>query len=406
MGQCKDNMNGLNVVRIGDQVLVCQKGSNEDRWFVHGYYQLSEIADMFGDRLASFTAFGRIMEFEGNTSNLYEIPTDSVPQFTASGPRVARKGILAYLRALPALVWKVRAVTTTHDVIWLIVTSISGIFANLLAPKDTIKVMQMVGERDAPLRQKYPRLAPLLVPLFEYLARLTLHRADLAVFVSDYLREKYGQNLKCPVIIANESHLRPWMINQVNRREVHSPLRVLYVGRLVHEKGVQVLLEAVTSVSKDKPCELWIVGSGPYEEELQTQATELGIKELVEWKGWVPWGEKLFTIMREADMLVMPSLIEGVGLVHIEAMSQSLPVIASRVDGIPEIVKDGASGILVEHADPAAIADAIRRIAKSEGPRQRFVTEGLKIARRNIFKAQTGKVIEAICGLAKQKNPR
>lgn len=396
----------LSVVRIGDQVLFQPRDSDEGKWFAEGYYQLKEIADMFGDRLASFTAFGRIMQVDSNVDDLYEIPTDSVPHFTASGPRVARKGILAYLCALPPLAWKVRKVATTHDVIWPIVTSLSGIFASLLAPKDTIKVMQIVGERNAPLRQKYPRLAPLLVPIFERLAKLALRRANLAVFASNYLKEKYGQDLECPVIVANESRLRPWMINKVDKREIHSPLRVLYVGRLVPEKGVQFLIQAIKSVSKTRPCELWVVGSGPYKEELQTQATELGIKELVEWKGWIPWGDELFAIMRKADMLVMPSLLEGVGLVHIEAMSQSLPVIASRVDGIPEIVKNEISGLLVEPGDANAITKAIRKVAEDRNLRQKVVNRGLEIARQNTFEAQTGRVIKRICQLTLQKGSR
>jgi len=403
----KMSRKGLAIVRIGDQALYRLK-DHKDQYFAEGYYQLREIADMFGDRLASFTAFGRIMQIEDYINHLYLIPIDSVPRFAEAGPRVERKGFLAYMRVLPKLVWKVRRTTVIHDVSWFILPSLAGVIGSLVASKRTLRVVQLVGEWSMPLRLRYPRLAPLIVPLAEWFIRLALHRADFAVFVSNYLKEKYGQKLQCQVMVANESRLRLGMIHKVNRQEIHNPLRILYVGRLVPEKGVQLLLEAVAFVSKEMSCELWIAGSGPFEEELRTKANELEIAELMHWKGWVPWGEKLFELMRETDVLVMPTLplIEGVGMVHFEAMSQSLPVIASRVDGIPEIVKDGVSGVLVEPGNPFAIAQAIRQIATDTKLRKKLVTEGLRVAKDNTVEIQTGRVIETICQLVYKKKKR
>lgn len=399
-------MNKLSLTRIGDQLLYLQSKNGKDRWFVEGYYQLKEIVEMFGDRLASFTAFGRIVQIEDGFCNLYEIPTNCVPYFAVSGPSITKRGLWAYLRVLLTLVGELRKVTASHDVSWFMMPSLAGLLGLLLTPRKGVRVAQLVGEWDMPMRMKYPYLAPILVPILENLTRQALARADIAVFVSEYLRNKFGRELHNQVMIANESRLRPWMIHNVDRCEVHKPLRVLYVGRLVPEKGVQFLLEAVALVSKEMPCELWIAGSGPFEENLKTKANGLGIAEFVQWKGWIPWGEKLFELMRDADVLVMPSLpnIEGVGMVHFEAMSQSLPVIATRVDGIPEILKDGISGMLVEPGDSQAIARAIRQVAVDVGLRQKLVTEGLRVAKENTVEEQTGRVIEAICALiAKRK---
>lgn len=397
------NNSGIKVARIGDQVLLHQRQNSENKWFTPSYYQLGEISDMFGDRLASFTAFGRIMHVDGDVSHLYQIPADSVPQFTVSGPRIVRKGLWAYLCALPALVWNARKVTGSHDVSWLMMPSLAGLVGSLAAPKRTLKVVQLVGEWSTPLRLRYPRLAPLVVPLAEWLIRLALRHADLAVFVSNYLKQKYGQKLKCQVMVANETRLRPWMIHKVDRREVHRPLRVLYVGRLVPGKGVPFLLEAIALIAQEMPCELWIAGSGPFEGKLKAKANELGVVKFIQWKGWVPWGEKLFELMREADVIVLPSMSEGLPLVLAEAMSQSLPVIASRVGGIPEIVKDGISGILVEPGNSPAIARAIRQVAIDTELRQKLVAEGLRVARDNTVEAQTGRVIEAICQLVDER---
>jgi len=389
----------LLLVRIGDQVLYYKEGD----WFTEGYYQLNEIADLFGKQLSTFTAFGRIVKKERDYDKLYQIPSYVVPKFKVAGPEVSSKGLKAYLIALPKLITEVKRAMREHDVSWIMMPSLAGLVASLLAPKDKIKVVQIVGEWSMPLKLRYPKFAFIIVPLAKWLIKLSLKRANLAVFVSNYLAKKYGGGLKCQVIIANESRLRPWMICQVDRNELHKPLRILYVGRLVPEKGVQFLLEAIALVLKEIPCELWIVGSGLYESFLKNKAKEIGIISCIRWFSWVPWGEELFQIMRKADVLVMPSLIEGLGMVHFEAMSQSLPVIATQVDGIPEIVKDGISGLLVEPGDSKAIAESIMRIARDSELRKRLVNEGLKVAKENTLENQTGKVVTAILKLIESR---
>ncbi|MFC2105535.1 glycosyltransferase family 4 protein [Candidatus Bipolaricaulota bacterium] len=395
------NDNGITVVRIGDQVLFQSSESGKRSWFVAGYYQLREIADMYGDRLSLFTAFGRIMDMDGDVGHFYRIPAEVVHQFAAAGPRIARKGIIAYLCRIPSLIWKARRVTTTHDVSWLMLPSLAGVVGSLVAPKRTVKVVQLEGEGAASLRLRYPRLAFLVVPLAECLIRLALRRADLAVFVSDHLKRRYGHGIRGLVIVAGDVRLRPWMIREVtNRDEVHSPFRVLYTGRLVPEKGVQFLLEAIARLSKEMSCELWLGGRGSYEPALRALAKKLGIMDSIRWLGWVPWGQELFQRMSKADVLVLPSLTEGLPLVLIEAMSQCLPVIASRVGGTPEIVMDGVSGILIEPGNSLALARAIRQVSTDTELRQKLVAEGLRIAEKNTVEAQTGRVIEAICQLA------
>jgi len=382
----------LSIVRIGDQVLF-QKDSD---FYTEGYYQLREIADLFKGGLSTFTAFGRIVKKKIESNNLYQIPSYVVPKFKVAGPEVSSKGLRACLLALPKLISEVKRALREHDVSWIMMPSLAGLVANLIAPKDKIKVVQLVGEWSMPLRLRYPKFAFIIVPLAKWLIKLSLKRADLAVFVSNYLAEKYGRGLKCRIIIANESRLRPWMICQVDRNELHKPLRVLYVGRLVPEKGVQFLLEAIASVNREIPVELGIVGSGPYESYLKKMAKKLEIEQLINFFGWVPWGERLFQIMREADVLVLPSTTEGLGLILIEAMSQGLPVIASKVGGIREIVEDEISGLLVEPGDSEAIAKGIMRIAEDSELRKRLVNESLKIAKENTLENQTGRVVSAI----------
>jgi glycosyltransferase involved in cell wall biosynthesis len=386
--------NRLSILRIGDQILFQQNNN----WFTEGYYQLREVADLFGEQLYSFTAFGRIIKNIPEQKNFYEIPTYVVSKFKAIGPEVSGKGLKAYLIALPKLISEVKRALREHDVNWIMMPSLAGLVASLLAPKDKIKVVQLVGEWSMPLKLRYPKLSFIIVPITEWLTKLSFKKANLAVFVSNYLYQKYGNGLKCKVVIANESRLRPYMIQKCINYEIHIPLRILYVGRLVPEKGVQFLFQAVASVDKDIPVELGIVGSGPFENYLREIAKNLGIEKQINWYGWIPWGEQLFKIMREYDVFVLPSYkdIEGLPLVLIEAMSQGLVVIASKVGGIPEIVKDGISGLLVEPGDSKAIAESIIKIARDSELRKRLVSEGLKVAKENTLENQTGKVVSAM----------
>ncbi|MBN1123229.1 MAG: glycosyltransferase family 4 protein [Anaerolineae bacterium] len=128
-------------------------------------------------------------------------------------------------------------------------------------------------------------------------------------------------------------------------------------GRLIEQKGVDTLLNAFVQVRQAVPdAVLLIVGDGDQRSEMQALAESLGISEAVTFAGWVPQAYKL---MPACDAIAMPSRWEGFGLVALEAMGSSRPLIASRVSALPEIVVDGETGLLVPPDDPAALAKAI-----------------------------------------------
>jgi len=134
-------------------------------------------------------------------------------------------------------------------------------------------------------------------------------------------------------------------------------VRVGAVGRLSPEKGLEVLVEALGAVPR---CRLVLVGEGPERPKLEELVQTLGLGERVDFAGWVdpPW-----TATWAFDVLAMPSFMEGFPLVIVEAMLAGIPVVASAVGGIPEIVVEGETGLLVPPNDAAALAHALRRIA-------------------------------------------
>ncbi len=127
------------------------------------------------------------------------------------------------------------------------------------------------------------------------------------------------------------------------------------VGRLTEQKGLRYLIEAFARVRGLAPdARLVIAGDGPLRGMLEAQAAPLG--EAVRFLGWrndVP------SVMADLDVLCVPSLWEGFGLVTLEAMALSKPIVASHVSALPEIVVHGETGLLVPPADSAALADSI-----------------------------------------------
>jgi len=145
--------------------------------------------------------------------------------------------------------------------------------------------------------------------------------------------------------------------------------KVLFVGRHIERKGICYLIEAAKHLSADK-FEIRIVGEGDLTEELKAQAAQLeGDKNAarIVFTGKLVAPE-LAREYREANVFVLPAIVdhkgdtEGLGVVLIEAMELGLPIVASDVGGIPDVVVNDESGILVPEKDAVALADAIKRI--------------------------------------------
>ncbi len=134
---------------------------------------------------------------------------------------------------------------------------------------------------------------------------------------------------------------------------------LLFVGRLTVQKGVATLLDAFARMRA--PTTLTIVGGGPEETALRARAEALGVAGRVEWRDPVP-PASLAPWYAGATALVVPSTEEGLGLVAVEALLCATPVVAYRSGGIPDVVRDGVSGLLAPANDVDALAAALDRI--------------------------------------------
>jgi glycosyltransferase involved in cell wall biosynthesis len=170
------------------------------------------------------------------------------------------------------------------------------------------------------------------------------------------------------------------------RKELSIPpdsLVVGYVGWLIPIKGVTYLVDAMAEVIQRHPNSLLVlVGKGDEKAEeeikLKEQVENLGLVDNVRFLGWRP---DVNEIMGFFNIFVLPSLNEGMGRVLVEAMAAGLPIVASRVGGIPDLVKDGENGLLVPPANASALAKAISDLLTDKKKQKRMAEAGKKMCR-------------------------
>jgi len=155
---------------------------------------------------------------------------------------------------------------------------------------------------------------------------------------------------------------------------------VCFTGRLMKEKGVDVLLRAAAVLRQSVgEMRVLVVGHGSEEDALRRMVTELGIDGLVRFAGHVP---SVVPYLQLSDVFVCPSVWEeGFGYVNIEAMAVGLPVVASRAGGITDIVSEGETGFLVPPGDERALAERMLQLCTDPVVRQRMGQAGEKKVR-------------------------
>ena len=177
----------------------------------------------------------------------------------------------------------------------------------------------------------------------------------------------YLQNLTACSIDKFELTYNGVPMSSINTRSVsmERPYKLLAVGRLVGKKGYEFLLQACGVLQTKKiDFHLSIVGDGPYLKQLKRLCKSLQLESIVTFHGFQPY-EKMPIFFREAEIFIMPCIVhssgdrDGIPTVLLEALTHHVPVISTPVSGIPELIENGVSGILVPEKDPSAIADAV-----------------------------------------------
>ena len=155
---------------------------------------------------------------------------------------------------------------------------------------------------------------------------------------------------------------------QNERTDRHEPpVKLLFVGRLAEGKGLFDLLEAIANLDQKFNIRLWIVGDGALRAELEQTVERTEIDEIVDFEGY---RDDVPALLVAADALVLPSYREGTPRVVTEALAAGLPVVATRIAGIPEQVSKGETGLLVEPGDVLELTEKLRTLITSPAMRR------------------------------------
>ncbi|MBI4542804.1 MAG: glycosyltransferase family 4 protein [Gemmatimonadetes bacterium] len=200
------------------------------------------------------------------------------------------------------------------------------------------------------------------VPGGSWLMRTVLRRAAAVTAVSTFLADRVAGPGGPP---RSAIELTPMpLVRALPRAPLGARQGAVYVGRLTSQKGVAHLLDALAILKRRGSApELTILGDGPDRAALKAQALALGVRAT--FFGFVP-PEQVADYLDGKRVLVLPSVAEGLGLVVAEALTQGIPVVATRSGGIPDLLTAPDAGLLVPPGDPASLADAIGAVLADE----------------------------------------
>jgi len=220
---------------------------------------------------------------------------------------------------------------------------------------------------------------PLTVPL-----RLLAPRASAAIAVSAAVRESLlarGVRPRAFRVIYNSVDLAAFF-PAPGREE--RPFTATFLGRLTEEKGIRVLLEAARRLASREGLRLVVAGDGPLRAEVEREADRPGTPLV-----FLGPQTEVLPVLHGADAVLMPSMSEGLGITALEAMACALPVVASRVGGLPEAVAEGETGLLVPPGDAEALARAVEELAASPERAQALGSAGRRRVEQEFGQEQT-----------------
>ena len=235
--------------------------------------------------------------------------------------------------------------------------------AYLLRKFRDVPYVVFLGGRDVPSRNPDPPYYRWLYLLLKPIIQSIWGNAAAVVACSDGLRElarETNSDVKIDVI---PDGLDLGRFEPVQRDACPKKVRVLTIGRLIPRKGFQFLIRALPQIVENAAhdFEIEVVGDGPYQAELLRLSEDLGVASYINFTGSVPYSE-LPEKYRDADVFILPSLAEGMPLVVLEAMGTGLPIVASRVQGIDELVVEDVNGALFDAGDVDGLAHSLVKL--------------------------------------------
>ncbi len=279
----------------------------------------------------------------------------------------------------------------SFDCIWSMMASQASIaatwFKELHQDKKLVLTLQE-GDEEAHLR-RYVLGNDFLYQIFIRSWHVAVFKqADIITAISNYLADRGRKNSSAKVVVipngvSVEGFRKPDSSeeSEMLRQELgygSTDRIVITTSRLVEKNGVGDLIEALTYLNEE--VKLIICGTGELEARYKELASSKGLSHRVRFLGHIPH-EALPSYLHFANIFCRPSLSEGLGSSFIEAMAAGLPVIATKVGGIPDFLIDGETGLFCEVKDPKSIAEKIQTLLDNLVLRSRIVANAERMAR-------------------------
>ncbi len=248
--------------------------------------------------------------------------TCSVPEM-AAWVAVAISALLGEIRRWKPDVLHVHFAVPTGAVAW-VASKITGVPYVLTAHLGDVPggVPEQTGNL-------FRWIQPFTVPIWRGAAATTA----VSSFVAGLAQRAYGADGILPRVILNGIELpQPPLL------EVHHPPRLLMVGRMSLQKNPLLAIRAL-ALLRELPWRCTMIGDGPLLAEVREEAERLGISERVEFKGWAT-ADEVNDSMRQADILLIPSLSEGLPMVAVEALTQGVAIVGSRIGGLADVTRE------------------------------------------------------------------
>jgi glycosyltransferase involved in cell wall biosynthesis len=211
-------------------------------------------------------------------------------------------------------------------------------------------------------------------------------RSSKVIAISNAIRKEWDASLSSPLY---ETIYLPYHLDRgadgpaeklddlIPAAESNGIVKIGAVSRLSEEKGIQYLVQSVPLIPKQfSNFKIYIAGDGECREQLERMVESLKVQSHVKFLGHLT---NVQAFLQQIDLFVQPSRSESLGVAVMEAMSMGLPVVATRVGGIPEIVADNVTGLLVPSQDPEALAKAISDLCRDAETRKKMGMKGKEL---------------------------
>lgn len=291
-----------------------------------------------------------------------------------------------------------RNLLAKSDILWLRLPSVIAFFFWWLAKKQNKPVIMHVSGNVliAARSQKYKGLRRLTARLASFTLHLLtrwMSRYGITLVSGGELEKLFSTPLHPvyqldDILLSEKNLLAP-------RKTKGQAKELLFVGRFDYGKGIELLLDVVEELHVEFPAlRLRLAGSGPLFEPIRKKIAERSLGSYVKLLGFVHSNGPLQKLYRETDIFVLPSdsYPEGFPRVILEAWAQGLPVVATRLAGIPYRVKNEVNGVLVTPGNPKELHDALRKLLQDADLRYRLAEGGYETIRSSTFEHQARRI--------------